>query len=230
VTDEILSERETEVLNSWAEFPVGETPRPIVLLDERVRVGPGGFIDGASKIAFLDGNIRSEVEMPDGVLALLTRGHIGAATDARLVVTRIDRARAEFITDRGPRSLPAYRLEITGVKTACQVLDPSTPIWWPHPGTEQTHRGWQRAHLGTDGRSVRVSVFGGALTEFLGVTFIERDAIAMARPETREREVRHGTAVHAVGIIGEVVGALATALGARALIDQHGVPYEVLTS
>jgi hypothetical protein len=33
-----------------------------------------------------------------------------------------------------------------------------------------------------------------------------------------------------VGIIGEVIGVLATVLGPRVLIDQRGLPYEVLMS
>jgi hypothetical protein len=230
VNDEILSGLELEVITAWAGFPANETPRPIVLLDERVRIGRAGFIDGASKIAFSEGNIRSEVEMPDGVLAMLTTGRIAVSADAPLVVTRVDAAHAEFITDRGLRQLPAYRLQITGMKAPCHVLDPTTPIWWEHHPTERPHRGWQRAHVETNGRRVRVTVFGGALTEFLGVTFVERDTVAMARPETRERQVPPGTAVRGGGIIGEVIGTLAAALGGRVLIDQHGLPYEVLTS
>lgn len=178
-------------------------------------------------MAFLNGNIRAEVEVPHGVLTALTERPNPGVSGAPVVITQADQVLAEFVTDRGPRPLPAYELRITGMNEPCHVLDPTVPVWWSAVDQNPPLGRWERARITPDDRSVTLSVFGGALTEFLAATFVEYETVVLARPQTRQRQVPLGTAVPAVGVVGRVTGSLSAALGARVLIDHRGVPYVV---
>lgn len=57
----------------WSGFPVVQTPRPLVLIESRVRI-ENGFETGEAKTAFLNGRFESNVEVPAAVLdAFLVR-------------------------------------------------------------------------------------------------------------------------------------------------------------
>src|SRR5581483_4939038 len=56
----------------WSAFPVDQTPRPLVLVESRVRIEQG-FTTGDAKMAFLEGRFASQVELPPAVLDVLVR-------------------------------------------------------------------------------------------------------------------------------------------------------------
>ena len=61
---------DADVAARWATCPVDAVPRPIVLLEERVRID-GGFIDDESKVAWETGAIESDASVPPAVWGLL---------------------------------------------------------------------------------------------------------------------------------------------------------------
>jgi hypothetical protein len=116
----------------WSGFPVDQTPRPLVLVGSRVHV-ESGFASGEAKMAFLEGRWDPGVEIPAGVAdalscqAAATRSRGGAS----LVVTAIELAEHEFVTDRGQRRLPAWRLTVRDALGPIWVLDPEVVDWRP---------------------------------------------------------------------------------------------------
>src|SRR5690348_196165 len=120
-------------LDAWWAYPVSARPRPLVFVDRPVRIGDAGFVDGPSKSAYVEGAIEASVALPPGVLDLLVGGRTGRLA-ARLRVVGIESVEAPFQTDRGPRNLPAYKVEMTGLRQPCTVLDPQTALWWPPAG------------------------------------------------------------------------------------------------
>jgi hypothetical protein len=217
----------------WGDFPVRQSPRPVVFLDQRVRFGDLGFVDSDAKLAYLTGAVEAAVVLPDRVLEVLTDTRWeGPRPGVRaLRVESVQSVEAPFRTDRGPRRLPALELQITGLKQPCAVLSPQQPIWWP-----RTAKDWVRAAPGgevklePDGRTLQVQVLGGCLTEFLGVEFVESDTAVIAKPLTSERLVDPLPAIPAVGISRTVIGTLMRPLGGRVLIDREATPQCVVES
>jgi hypothetical protein len=217
---------DADVLAVWAGFPVATGSRPLVVVEGYVRVGPSGFGSGEAKLAFLDGAIDSAVELPGGVDALFAPAHDPARRTARrLSITAITRIEADFETDRGPQALPAYALDTDGTAEPVIVLDPATPVWWPERPTPEWTAGGT-ATIDADGLTLHVLARGGALTEFLSCRLTETDSAVLAEPITRERDAG-GHAVHAIGVMRQVSGRLASPLGDRVLINAAGQPIVV---
>ena len=217
-----------ESLAAWADFPVSATPRPVVLADGYVQIGPSGFTTGDAKLAFQAGAIDSRVELPDRVLALFTAHayHQPASHRPRITVTAVRPTEAPFRTDRGSRRFPAYALDLDGAHEPVIVLDPATPVWWPkHPTLDAITR--TKARIEADGLTLHVSAQGGLLTEFLGCKLTETETAVLAEPMTRERDAQ-GRGVRAVGVVKQVTGRITGPLGARVLIDSDGLPIPVL--
>ncbi len=215
-----------EALAAWADFPVSATPRPIVLTDGYVQIGPSGFMTGSAKLAFLAGAVDSRVELPNGVLALFTAHayHQPASHRPRITITAVRPTEAPFRSDRGPRRFPAYAFDLDGTHEPVIVLDPATPVWWPkHPTLDPITR--TTARIEVDGLTLHVSAQGGLLTEFLGCKLTETETAVLAEPMTRERDAQ-GRGVRAVGVVKQVTGRLTDPLGARVLIDSDGLPIQ----
>jgi hypothetical protein len=95
----------------WSAFPVEQTPRPLVLVESRVRIEQG-FTTGEAKMAFLEGRVKANVEVPVRVLDALSSQ---ARPEPRrsgppLLITEAELLESEFQTDRGSQRLPAWRL------------------------------------------------------------------------------------------------------------------------
>jgi hypothetical protein len=214
-----------EVAARWAGFPVDAAPRPIVLLEARVRI-EGGFIDDESKIAWMEGAIASDGAVPAALLALLpTRRQ--ASPPTVLTITGVTSTAAPFWCDRGPRELPAYRLQVTGLQGACAILAPVVVCWWPVSDADQSPGPGGAATIDDDGVTIHFPAFGGFLTEFHGAEFQEHATYVVARAITSRRSVPPGTAVIAVGVIRNVTGRLRAPLGGRALLHTSGQPMAV---
>jgi hypothetical protein len=202
-------------------------PRPIVLLEARVRV-EAGFIDHESKIAWTEGVIASDGPVPAALLALLpTRRQAIAPTV--LTIMGVTSTVARFWCDRGPRELPAYRLHVTGLRGACDILAPEVVCWWPVSEADQRPGPGGTATIDDDDDDVTIHfpVFGSVLTEFHGAEFQEYAAYVVVRAITSQRSVPPGTAVIAPGVIKNVTGRLTAPLGGRALLHTSGRPMAV---
>jgi hypothetical protein len=214
-----------EVDARWAAFPVDAVPRPIVLLDERVRI-EGGFDDVNSKEAWSGGRIGSSAPLAPGVLALLP-AQGPARTDRELTITEVVSTTAEFRCDRGPRELPAYRLKVTGMYGSCVILAPEVECWWPRLPEDEGRQPGGLAEIDNDDVTVHFLAHGGVLTEFHRAEFQEHANYVVGRAITSERSVPEGRLVHMVGISRMVMGRLTSPLDGRVLVDTTGQPLAV---
>ena len=206
----------------WAAFPSDVVPRPIVLLESRVRV-EGGFVDSDSKLAWMAGGIELKPLSP-ALSALLPRRR-RAYGGPILTVTEVASTTAAFTCDRGPRQLEAYRLQVTGLYGFCIILSPTVECWWAVGQPDRQRLG--EAALEDDGVTIHFPAYGGALTEFHGAEFQEHDSFVVGRAITSERPVPPGTAIHAIGKLAQPTGQLTTRLGARVLVGTDGQPLPV---
>lgn len=218
-----------EVLRPWREFPVAQSPRPIVFLDSPVHLGAGGFLDGDAKRSWAAAAIESAVPLPAGILDLITHGQIRRESTT-LTISDVQRCDEEFWCDRGPRRLPAYRLVISGLRQPCLVLDPSVDRWWPEHNVGRDRRGADRALIRDDDVTLDFPAFGGILTEFLHARFDEFATCVVGHAVTRQRPVPPGTAVRAVGVRAMVTGHLNAPLGGRVLLHATGEPVAVVAA
>ena len=186
---------ESSDIEPWIGFPIDQTPRPVVLLDEPVQLGPG-FIDDDSKRAWLAGAVEATLPMPAGVLDLVTHRSIDRTNSRVLTISAVEAVEAEFFCDRGPRLLPAYRLSVTGLIDSCVVLDPALDCWWPPPGQSRRRGpGGGRATVDDDDTTIHFPAFGSVLTEFHHAEFVEYDTCVVGQAVTTERAVPPGTAI-----------------------------------
>jgi hypothetical protein len=216
--------REGEI-QQWESFPLEQRPRPVILLDQPVKLR-AGFVDSESKMAFLRGQVEASIPMPVGVLELL-RPPRAAGRSRPLPIVDLQPTEALFQTDRGPRPLPAYRFTMTGLLEPGIVLDPDVDVWWPSKAQWGEFYG-SDASIQADDRTIELSAFGGVLTVFHHAVFEEHLTYVVGTAITSERSVPPGTAITAVGLIRRVTGMLDTPLGDRVLVDPLGTPY-VLT-
>ncbi|GAA1410171.1 hypothetical protein ACFQZ4_35380 [Catellatospora coxensis] len=159
-------------LARFADFPVDRKPRPILLLDGRVR--EYGYHTGDAKIAMSQGRLKLRTELPDSpatVRAALPDGTFELpaissrqaydllaavgdpasapdASPAPLLITKVELGTAEFRTDRGPRLLPAWLFTAPDSFQPLAVAAPADTAFWP---VEFTDRVMDQAGLAADG-------------------------------------------------------------------------------
>ncbi len=211
-----------EISMRWAAFPAAAIPRPVVLLQERLRL-EGGFVDGPSKVAWMEGAIDADLPMPPSLIACLPARRGGPA-EVTLRITEVTAMASEFVCDRGPRRLPAYRLTVTGLQGFCVVLDPEVECWWPVDDEEKRSGRGGTASVGEDGLTIALPAFGGVLTEFHRAIFQEHDTYVVGRAVTTERDEPSWTAIPLVGINRHVNGRLGSPLDGRVLVNMNGKP------
>lgn len=213
----------------WSRFPTDARPRPVIFADRPVHLGEHGFADNDSKVAYLSGAITSEVDLPSGVLALLTNGrHRPAQRGLRVV--GVHAVTAPFRCDRGPRLLPAINLEITGMRETCTVLDPAIEAWWPPRQDWNLAERCGHAEIDPDGMTLHYWTGGGQQTEFLGARFREFDTYVIASAITRQRPYLPGQGDGLVLISKPVTGRLTAPLGDRVLLTERGYPCVITAS
>ncbi|TCO57200.1 hypothetical protein [Actinocrispum wychmicini] len=121
--------------DAWAGFPVGRKPRPIVLLHTMPRAHR---VDGRSADAGRSSTFETDppsiaptanVRLWDGMAVLPTidastalRAMLAQTKSPPLRVTRVDFGAAQFDTDRGPLTLPAWLFH---------TQDSAEPLVWP---------------------------------------------------------------------------------------------------
>lgn len=217
-------------LRPWLRFPVTEVPRPVVLLSPAVEIDQG-FVDGGSKAAWLSGAVVADVPLPPGVLGLAIGRQAEDLGPAVLHITAVERCVSEFLCDRGPRVLPAYRLGVSGSRDGCVVLDPDVQCWWPSRADwSASNFGGGRAQVDDDDLTIHFPAVGGALTQFHHADFVEYETCVVGHAITSEREVPPGMAVRAFGIKKQVIGRLKNPLAGRVLLNSRGLPLAVVNS
>jgi hypothetical protein len=221
-----------EALDLWSEFPVDADPRPLVLTDATVRVP--GFQTGEAKLAFLNGAVRSEVELPPGVLARLRHHHpLVRRQDHALIVRSVEHTTAGFMTDRGPRELSAYRIDLEGALDRLLVLDPETEAtnWWP-TGLDLSLREITAgpARLQKDEQTLELSTIGSP-PEYsearVSAVLESAEAVLVLTEETMHE---HFDAIPAIAAERLVVARLTAPLGDRVLVHPSGRAVPVLSA
>lgn len=221
----------------WSGFPVEEEPRPLVLVEPRVRA-QDGFATARAKLAFVEGLVESEVELPEGVIQSLRRtdhpSHSVAST--ALAIHSAELEEAEFMTDRGPLLLPARRLSAQDALGVIWVLDPDVVDWQPAAdaavrlpeGQGPGHRGGMPVEVADDDRSLLVHWLGGApdFERYLSAQVIESKAAVSVVPVGED--IGPPGARTAVGCVHRVPALLREPLGARVLVDLNGNPQRLI--
>lgn len=211
-------------LRAWAGFPADRQPRPLILLSSAVQ--PGGFPDGQTKLAFLNGLIEAVPDFPAQVLEAL-RGRPRPWEGPPLLLTSATPGEREFATDRGRKRLPAWCVQARDVPEPIWVLDPATSRQSWQPLGQEFH-GWHReeAMLGTDGRTLTLSFTGSPehYTSYPGARILESGNAVAVIPISKELVTGPRLAV---GRIRQVAATLARPLGNRVLLDGTGSPVMV---
>jgi hypothetical protein len=221
----------------WAAFPVDENPRPVVLVESRVRVEQG-FSTGAAKLAFIGGCVEATIKLPEGVMEPLRRGDLLARSGGGEPLTIHSGAleEIEFVTDHGPQRLPAWRLSAQDALGAIWVLDPDVADWKPEtdaaPSRPQVqgpgHRGGLPVEVGQDDRSMLVHWLGGAPNcERYPTAEVVESRAAVAVVPVGEDIGPPGPRT-AVGYVHRVPAVLQEPLGARVLVDLNGNPQQAI--
>jgi hypothetical protein len=229
----------SRALRPWSGFPVSASPRPLVLVGPDIADPPAGFPDGAAKLAYLERAVRFPARLPPGpavadgfevigarqaVVAFRSGAATGPPTGSRLRVTTVRPGTGVFLTDRGPRRLPAWLFSFAGVRGPAAVLAvaPAQIFAPPIPaGGQPSFVDW--ALLGPRGRFLTVRFTGappghGPCTADYSVqvaSSVTAVAIAVA-------EHPHGSgnvACPAVGYRRQVTTVLPAPLGARVVVD-----------
>lgn len=219
---------EPQVFARFDGFPMGDRPRPVILLDRPVKIGDRGFIDVESKLAWLNGAIDAAVPLADGVIELLSNGQRRDIDMEPLMVTETERIERRFLCDRGRRRLPAYRLVVSGMYEPVTVIDPTISTWWPLGGPlHATALDYEPARISKNGLTLQIPARGGFLTSFHRAEFDEHENYVIATAITSERPTS-AIAIPLVGVAARVSGRLRAPLGGRVLLRPNGHPLAVL--
>jgi len=227
-------------LQRWEPFPVDRLPRPLVLTGSPFRF-ERGFRSGEAKLAFLYGDIRAAVPLPDGLLEVLRGGEDGPPAvpgrrrwSSPLLVTQASPDHAKFGTDRGRREFPAWRLRGPDVDGVFWVLDPAVAATrWeppepapPKPSDGLPHRAVS-ATIDGDDRTLHVTFTGARpeYAEYPAAEVIETSQALVVLPIARDIGPPGWRAT--VGCARTVTARLARPLGSRVVVDLDASPVMV---
>lgn len=140
-------------LDLWSAFPVQARPRSIIPLGEGVVVDPStGFPDGNTKLAYLEDRFLLRAALPmapakvgpfrvisaaDAYHRLRTAGRSRGSKVPPLVVRAVHLGTATFVTDRGPKRLPAWQFSFRRVAKPASVLALAPPDLFTPPPLQQ---------------------------------------------------------------------------------------------
>ncbi len=224
----------------WAEFPIGQNPRPLVLVGPDV-FAEFGFRSGEAKDAYLEGRFEILVPLPAPVSDAL-RGARERLVPARppqapLPITEATHVGREFRTDRGPVWLPAWRLASPSALGPIWVLDPDVAQtrWRPRGSPTIPRPDLQiplgdpgaRSELDEDGRTLTVHVLGGTpqVERYTGAETIESSQAVAVVPVGEDIGPPGWRTL--AGYLHDITIPLQSPLGARVHVDLHGNLVEV---
>jgi hypothetical protein len=228
-------------LGTWAKFPVGTVPRPLLLLEGAVNAPASGFTDpdirvaDADKDAFDAGAITSPGSFPSGppnaggyriisaqtALERIRQSGSGTASTV-LTTTNIELGTGSFLTDRGPMTLPAWLVSFRGVTDPAEVLavDPAALFAAPDPAASASIT----AGSAPGARTLTLTFTGAAAgtgpctADYAAHVSESTVAVAVGIEETTHDST--GVACLAVGYSRRVTITLTQPLGARVLVDE----------
>ncbi len=232
----------------WADFPVEADPRPVVLTGGGVQLGePIGnfkFVESDFKRAFALGMVEGAPGVPDEPVELLRRRRRPdreVPAGPSLILTRAERSKTEFWTDRGRRDLSAWRIESSGARGVIWALDEAghAQCWVPPPSPDTPERrpyslGLQCATLFDDGVTLRVR-FRGELEAMVayGASVLETStAVCIVPVESPLQQEARATASWPLGDDShsrELTVRLDRPLGGRVLVGHGGYPVTVIS-
>jgi hypothetical protein len=214
---------ERRALEAWSTFPVDADPRPLVLAGPTVRI-LGGYKSGGAKRAAFTGRPAPDpgVDVPAEVVAAVTpHAALPPGEAAALRITAATLGEAEFVTDRGPRTLPAWFLEFADMNGPTVVLDPAVAAGaWPAVTPDGSPM--SDAVLHGDGRTLTFSFLGSPAryTDYPEAVVLESDTAVVVSPVDVDKANTDGIRLlYAERRSVQVV--LAAPLGARVLADWH---------
>lgn len=225
-------------LRAWSGFPVSASPRPLVLVGPPVANPRGGFPDGATKLAYIEGAVAAPVSLPSGPATgagypLISARQAfsvfksvagkGPPATARLHISAVRVGVGLFGTDRGLLRLPAWLFWFREFRAPAAVLAVALArIFSPpnHPADRPPFV--DDARLGPGGRILTVDFVGmpsgtGPCTaDYRLIVAESRTAVAVA-----VREHPHGTGeICALAGYGRhATTVLHVRLGARVVVD-----------
>lgn len=179
----------------------------------------------------MEGAITSAMPLPLGLPEALNP--VGHRRDAGvgLEVTGVLRTEAEFLTDRGPRLLPAWLVTFRDSFGRVIVLDPQVAAsgWWPDELLPAVGREDCQAQLHDDGQTLTVT-FEGWGDGDPRVEFYESQSAVVFHPVMGSAPTlaleEHNALVVAKY---QLTASLAEPLGQRVLLDVDAYPVPVLT-
>jgi hypothetical protein len=166
-------------LHAWAGFPVGSSPRPLVLLDGYVLGPENGFSTTVARDAYGNGEIHPPTSWPTSpalsmgfpiiraaaAFKKLTTSRTAAhpvGTPPPLSISGVQLGSGQFLTDRGYRTLPAWLFSFSGVENPAKVLAVGPEAIYSAPVTRGgTSVAQLSATVGAGGRRI-VANFAGA--------------------------------------------------------------------
>jgi hypothetical protein len=216
-------------LDHWSEYPIHRSPRRLVLTGQTTLVS-AGFPSDEAKQAFLTGGFEPTAAVPDEVMRALSqhRQHQVRVHGHRLRVTGAEKTSATFDTDRGPRELPAWRVQIDGMDGPISVLDPAIARDAVGPdGVDGITGTDMRARTGADERTLILEFIGSPpqYTDYPRAVVLESPTAVAVIPVPLE--LLEGDRL-LYGQQREVTAHLDNPLGARVAVDyRSGCPITV---
>ena len=157
----------------WADFPISQVPRPIVLTGSDVADPAGGFSDSQSKLAYISGSIVSPTTLPtnpgqadgyalqspvDAVEELLKVPTSSVTAVMPLHISSVVLDSHEFETDRGVQNLPAWRVQFSEISDPAYVLAVAASDRYPATLSSPATQGAARpVTASSDGRTLTIS-------------------------------------------------------------------------
>lgn len=247
-------------LAKWRSFPVSADPRPVVLVGGAVIDPATGFRTGDGKLAYVSGAFEPAVALPStpatsaGYALITARAaldRLRAAGGKQSVphpvrIVGVSLGQVSFDTDRGPRTLPAWRFTLDTATDPAWVLAVAPKYLWPVAAAGSPDRG---ATLSADGRTVTYRFYGtpagpppcgtgyaadvaeSGTAVVLGVREVASDSPGGSASGLASGVAPSGSAVQgctAIGALRAVTATLGSALGARVLLTSDGTPVAVV--
>jgi hypothetical protein len=223
-----VAESLAAALASWAQFPVHAAERPIVAIGTWLR--EAGYTSSEAKIAFAENRLRVDDGVTSAAVASLVAemGPLAVEPTQSLTVHNAVLVRYPFPTDRGPRELRAWSLQVTDSIGPVVVVDVDQRerLWFP---PEHARGGGTAYSLDADCTRLRYRFMGTptAYADYDGVDLAASETAVAVRPREHST-VAEGQAILLYAQERDVEIHLAEPLGARVLVSATGYPIEVL--
>jgi len=193
-TDRYIGPSDTEIraellagLAQWSTFPIGDDPRPMLLLSDAFNLA--GFTSVDTKKAF-ERTVEVDPSLPPVVLEALRLAGAYNGDGSRSPVRVVDARESdrEFSTDRGLRRLPVWELDMTNTIGPGHVMTAEwqRKAWAPHIAASRSGMGTRgHASVSADGRTV-------------AFTFPGRPACYASYPRALVEESDHAVAIYPI--------------------------------